>query len=112
MERSPLRLGSTGRHAVELYVRTNTTMLQSSGEIRLEALQQAHIGMQSSLHPLAAEPKVDMGALIYAARRLPAAIAHCRRGVLGQSSGSNRAELHVDILSWSKVEAPGPARGR
>jgi hypothetical protein len=110
MEHSPLRLSSTGRHAVELYVRTYTTMLQSSGEIRIEALQQAHIGMQSSLHPLAAEPKVDMGALIYAARRLPAAIAHCRRVVLGQSSGTIRTELHVDILSWQKVEAPARRR--
>src|ERR1700736_3176960 len=110
MERAPLRLSSTGRHAVELYVRTYTTMLQSSGEIRIEALQQAHIGMQSSLHPLAAEPQVDMGALIYAARRLPAAIAHCRRVVLGQSAGTVRAELHVDILSWQKVEAPARRR--
>jgi len=110
MERRTPRLSSAGRHAVELYVRTYTTMLQSSGEIRLEALQQAHIGMQSSLHPLAAEPRVDMGALIYAARRLPAAIAHCRRVVLGQSSGSVRAVLHVDILSWQKVEAPARRR--
>ena len=110
MERGALRLSSTGRHAVELYVRTYTTMLQSSGEIRIEALQKAHIGMQSSLHPLAAEPKVDMGALIYAARRLPAAIAHCRRVVLGQSAGSVKAELHVDILSWQKVEAPARRR--
>ena len=47
MERRTPRLSSAGRHAVELYVRTYTTMLQSSGEIRLEAFQQAHIGMQS-----------------------------------------------------------------
>jgi hypothetical protein len=99
-----------GRHAVELYVRTYTTMLQSSGEIRIEALTQAHIGMQSSLHPYAAEPRVDMGALIYAARRLPAAIAFCRRVVLGQSAGSIQAVLGVDILSWQKVGAPARRR--
>jgi hypothetical protein len=110
MEPSPTRLTWAGRHAVELYVRTYTTMLQSSGEIRTDALQQAHMGMQSSLHPLAAEPRVDMGALIYAARRLPAAIAHSRRVILGQSSGSIRAELGVDILSWQKVEAPARRR--
>src|SRR5437660_748523 len=90
---TPTHLTWAGRHAVELYVRTYTTMLQSSGEIRLDALQQAHMGMQSSLHPLAAEPRVDMGALIYAVRRLPAAIAQSRRVILGQSSGSIRAEL-------------------
>lgn len=104
------RTSWAGRHAVELYVRTYNTMLQSSGEIRIEALQQAHIGMQSSLHPLAGEHRVDMGALIYAARRLPAAIAHSRRVILGQSAGSVRAELGVDILSWQKVEAPARRR--
>src|SRR5207302_527704 len=99
-----------GRHAVELYVRTYTTMLQSSGWIRLEALQQAHIGMESTLHPLAAQPEVDMGALIYAVRRLPAAIAGCRRVVLGQSSQAIRQELGADVLSWQKVEAPARRR--
>ncbi len=99
-----------GRHAVELYVRTYTTMLQSSGEIRIEALQQAHIGMQSALHPLADQARVDMGALIYSARRLPAAITRCRRIVLGQSAGSIKAVLGVDILAWQKVEAPARRR--
>jgi len=37
--------GWSGRHAVELYVRTYSTMLQSSGEIRLESLTHVHIGM-------------------------------------------------------------------
>ncbi len=110
MESPGLRPSWAGRHAVELYVRTYTTMLQSSGEIRIEALQHAHIGMQSSLHPFAVEPRIDMGALIYAARRLPAAIAHCRRVVLGQSAGSVRAELGFDILAWQKVEAPARRR--
>ncbi|TMC10039.1 MAG: hypothetical protein E6J29_12555 [Chloroflexi bacterium] len=100
MDAPPTQHSWAGRHAVELYVRTYTTMLQSSGEIRIEALIQAHIGMQSSLHPYAAEPRVDMGALIYAARRLPAATANCRRVVLGQSAGSVQA----------KVEAPARRR--
>ena len=108
---APVRVGGwVGRHAVELYVRTYTTMLQSSGWIRLEALQQAHIGMESTLHPLAAQPEVDMGALIYAVRRLPAAIAGCRRVVLGQSSQAIRQELGADVLSWQKVEAPARRR--
>jgi hypothetical protein len=110
MEPTPTHLVWAGRHAVELYVRTYTTMLQSSGEIRIDALQQAHMGMQSSLHPLAPEARVDMGALIYAVRRLPAAIAQSRRVILGQSSGSIRAELGVDILTWQKVEAPARRR--
>ena len=99
-----------GRHAVELYVRTYTTMLQSSGEIRIEALQQAHIGMESALHPLAATPAVDMGALLYSIRRLPEVITRCRRVVLGQSAESFRTVLGEDILEWQKVEAPARRR--
>ena len=82
---SPPKAGWTGRHAVELYVRTYTTMLQSSGDIKIESLVQAHLGMGSVLHPLAAEPQTDMGALLYAVRRLPEAIGRCRTVVMGQS---------------------------
>ena len=58
---SPPSSGWSGKHAVELYVRTYTTMLQSSGEIKVESLVQAHLGMGSVLHPLAAEPQVGHG---------------------------------------------------
>ena len=102
--------GWTGRHAVELYVRTYTTMLQSSGEIRVESLVQAHLGMGSVLHPLAAQPQSDMGALLYAARRLPTAINRCRRVIMGQSPQGFRAVLGEDILGWEAVKAPARRR--
>src|ERR1043166_9643623 len=102
--------GWAGKHAVELYVRTYTTMLQSSGEIKVESLVQAHLGMGSVLHPPAAQPQSDMGALLYAARRLPAAINHCRRLVMGQSPQGFRAILGADILSWEAVKAPARRR--
>ncbi len=102
--------GWTGRHAVELYVRTYTTMLQSSGEIRVESLVQAHLGMGSVLHPLAAQPQSDMGALLYAARRLPTAINRCRRVIMGQSPQGFRAVLGDDILGWEAVKAPARRR--
>jgi hypothetical protein len=102
--------GWTGRHAVEVYVRTYSTMLQSSGEIRIDSLVQAHIGMESALHPLGASPEVDMGALIYSVRRLPAAIARSRKVILSQSPEDFKAALGVDILSWQKVEAPARRR--
>jgi hypothetical protein len=102
--------GWTGRHAVELYVRTYSTMLQSSGEIRLDSLDHVHIGMGSALHPLAAEPRIDMGALIYSVRRLPAVIARCRRVILGQSAHGFRATLGEDILNWEPVKAPARRR--
>ncbi|HEY5035150.1 MAG TPA: hypothetical protein VIJ30_08530 [Candidatus Dormibacteraeota bacterium] len=107
---TPPKVGWTGRHAVELYVRTYTTMLQSSGDIKIESLVQAHLGMGSVLHPLAGEPQSDMGALLYAVRRLPAAISRCRRVVMGQSPQGFRAVLGADILSWKALKAPARRR--
>jgi uncharacterized protein DUF6909 len=107
---APPASGWSGKHAVELYVRTYTTMLQSSGDIKVESLVQAHLGMGSVLHPLAAEPRSDMGALLYAVRRLPSAINQCRRVVMGQSPQGFRAVLGADILGWKAVKAPARRR--
>ena len=102
--------GWSGRHAVELYVRTYSTMLQSSGEIRLDSLAQAHIGMASSLHPLASEPQLDMGAFIYSVRRLPTEIRCARRVILGQSARGFEAALGLDVTRWQRVKALGRRR--
>ncbi|HKA12777.1 MAG TPA: hypothetical protein VKI99_20140 [Candidatus Dormibacteraeota bacterium] len=102
--------GWSGRHAVELYVRTYSTMLQSSGEIRLDSLVHAHIGMASSLHPLASRPEMDMGAFIYSVRRLPEAIRCARRVLLGQSARGFEAALGLDVTSWERVKAPARRR--
>ncbi|HZU16222.1 MAG TPA: hypothetical protein VFD01_06440 [Candidatus Dormibacteraeota bacterium] len=102
--------GWSGRHAVELYVRTYSTMLQSSGEIRLDTLVQAHLTMASSLHPLASRPQMDMGAFIYAVRRLPGAINRARRVVLGQSLRGFQQALAADLTSWRRVKAPARRR--
>ncbi len=91
-------------------MRTYSTMLQSSGEIRIASLVQAHIGMASSLHSLAGEPTVDMGALIYSVLRLPAVIARCRRVILGQSPTGFRGLVGADIQSWREVKAPARRR--
>src|SRR6202049_2552665 len=107
---SPPSSGWSGTHAVELYVRTYTTMLQSSGDIKVESLVQAHLGMGSVLHPLAAEPQSDMGALLYAVRRLPDAISRCRHVVMGQSPQGFKAVLGADILSWKLLKAPARRR--
>ena len=107
---APPSSGWSGKHAVELYVRTYTTMLQSSGEIKVESLVQAHLGMGSVLHPLAAQPQSDMGALLYTVRRLPEAINRCRHVVMGQSPQGFRAVLGADILGWESVKAPARRR--
>ncbi|HEV2414083.1 MAG TPA: hypothetical protein VGX27_04700 [Candidatus Dormibacteraeota bacterium] len=107
---APPSAGWSGKHAVELYVRTYTTMLQSSGDIKIESLVQAHLGMGSVLHPLAAQPQSDMGALLYAVRRLPAAISRARRVVMGQSPQGFRAVIGADIMEWDAVKAPARRR--
>jgi len=107
---APPGAGWTGRQAVELYVRTYTTMLQSSGDIKIDSLVHAHLSMASVLHPLAGEPQVDMGALLYAVRRLPSAIVRCRRVLMGQSPQGFRAVFGTDILSWQAVKAPARRR--
>src|SRR5499427_7344756 len=102
--------GWSGRHAVELYVRTYSTMLQSSGEIRLDSLAHAHIGMASALHPLASRPEMDMGAFIYSVRRLPAAIRCAQRVLLGQSARGFHSVLGLDATDWQRVKAPARRR--
>ena len=56
---------------VELYQRTYNTLLRSSGETHLRVLESSHRQMGSSLHPLADSDEPDLGAFIYAIRRLP-----------------------------------------
>ena len=110
MESPPNTGWGSGKHAVELYVRTYTTMLQSSGEIKVDSLVQSHIRMGSVLHPLAGQPQSDMGALLYAARRLPRAIEHCRHVVMGQSPQGFKAVLGADIMEWQPLKAPARRR--
>ena len=110
MESPPNTGWGSGKHAVELYVRTYTTMLQSSGEIKVDSLVQSHIRMGSVLHPLAGQPQSDMGALLYAARRLPRAIEHCRHVVMGQSAQGFKAVLGADIMEWQPLKAPARRR--
>jgi hypothetical protein len=110
MESPPTSGWGGGKHAVELYVRTYTTMLQSSGEIKVDSLVQTHIRMGSVLHPLAGQPQSDMGALLYAVRRLPRAIDRSRHVIMGQSPQGFRAVLGADIMEWQPVKAPARRR--
>ena len=82
--------GTTLRQAsdeVELYHRTYTTLLRSSGETLLRVLEPSHAAMGSSLHALAHDMEApDLGAFLYALRRLPAMIWKSNVIVVGQES--------------------------
>jgi hypothetical protein len=107
------RTAATGENvddAVELYQRTYTTLLRSSGETRLRVLEPSHRAMGSSLHPLAASDELDLGAFLYAIRRLPAGIVRAVRIVMGQEP-EVFARAGVGPLSdWEPVEAPARRR--
>src|SRR3954451_7296585 len=95
---------------VDLYHRTYTTLLRSSGETLLRVLEPAHRSMTSSLHALAGAEELDLGAFIYAIRRLPDSIGSARVVVMGQEAEAF-ARNHIGPLeTWRPLEAPARRR--
>jgi hypothetical protein len=94
---------------VELYQRTYTTLLRSSGETHLRVLEPSHRAMGSSLHPLAASEELDLGAFIYAIRRLPEGIVGASLVVMGQDVEALVAS-GMPVASWEEAEAPARRR--
>lgn len=94
---------------VELYERTYSTLLRSSGETRLRVLESSHRAMRSSLHALADSEQIDLGAFLYAVARLPEAIAGARRVIMGQSVDSLAAD-GLDVSRWPEAESPARRR--
>src|SRR5262245_16531887 len=96
--------------AIALYIRTYYSLLRSSGSVRVRSLEEAHGGMASSLHPRAAGPELDLGALSYASVRLPAVAWKLRRLVLGQSRDQFERAGFADIATWPRVRTPARRR--
>ncbi len=94
---------------VELYQRTYITLLRSSGETQLRVLESSHRAMGSSLHPLAASEEIDLGAFIYAIRRLPDGIVGADLVIMGQDVAALSAN-GVPVDSWQEAEAPARRR--
>ncbi|TMB89677.1 MAG: hypothetical protein E6J45_09900 [Chloroflexi bacterium] len=93
--------------AVEVYHRTYTTILRSSGETQLKVFETSHKAMGSSLHPLAASSELDLGAFLYSSRRLPGAIARAERVVMGQSAEVFLQRGYAPFSEWTEIGAPG-----
>ncbi|HEX8231618.1 MAG TPA: hypothetical protein VF826_20245 [Chloroflexia bacterium] len=94
---------------VEVYIRTYSTMLRSSGEVKIKALVQAHLNADSALHVNARTKAPDMSAFFYCVQRLPAHITQVRRVFLGQSS-EVFTKAGYDVENWEQVNAPGRRR--
>ena len=90
---------------IDLYLRTIYSLLRSSAEVQVRTLEQAHIAMVSSLHPLAGSTEVDAAAFLYAVQRLPPVITKCKTVVLGQSTDIFYASGYTDIESWQETSA-------
>jgi hypothetical protein len=106
----PVPDGESPSGEVELYHRTYTTLLRSSGETRLHVLEPAHRSMGSSLHALAGSDELDLGAFIYATRRLPDAAFDAQRVVLGQEAEQFARAGMGPLDEWTPEEAPARRR--
>jgi hypothetical protein len=99
-----------GKREVDLYVRTYTTLLQSSGAISIASLEPAHINAAASLHAGALEPEPDLNAFIYSVQRLPASIVDVRLIVLGQQQQAFATAGYRNLSEWEIQSAPGRRR--
>ena len=95
---------------VELYHRTYTTLLRSSGETLVRVLEPSHRAMNSSLHPLAASDELDLGAFIYATQRLPQEAPDAKVIVLGQEAKVFDDAGIGPVADWTPLEAPARRR--
>ncbi len=90
---------------VELYHRTYTTLLRSSGETLLRVLEPSHRSMTSSLHALAGSQELDLGAFLYAIRRLPDEVSSARVIVMGQEAEVFARNGIGPLDEWQPLEA-------
>ncbi len=96
---------------IDVYIRTYTSLLRSSGEVPVRAFEEAHEYSDASLHSGAREPRPDVAAFAYAAARLPAEIAFARIVVMGQSHEQfEGAGYEVRERGWSRVTTRGRRR--
>jgi hypothetical protein len=94
---------------IDLYVHTYTSLLRSSGEVRVRAFEEAHAYSGASLHPHALTPTPDVSAFAYAAGRLPEEILRTDRIILGQSHELFEA-AGFEVHDWKTVKARGRRR--
>ena len=94
---------------IDLYIRTYTSLLRSSGDVDVRAFEEAHAFSVSSLHEGALSPDPDVSAFAYAAGRLPLEMPSVRRIVLGQSHELFEA-AGMDVRKWQIVKARGRRR--
>lgn len=94
---------------IDLYVRTYTSLLRSTGDVRVRAFEESHAFSGSSLHPGALSPTPDVSAFAYAAARLPDEMPHVGLVILGQSHELFEA-AGFEVQTWRDVRTRGRRR--
>ena len=95
---------------IDLYLRTIYSLLRSTTEVRIRSLEEAHLGMNSSLHTLARENVPDVSALIYSLLRLPQCIIQIHKIILGQIKDNFIQHGFGDVEAWQEVCAKARRR--
>jgi arsenate reductase-like glutaredoxin family protein len=95
---------------IELYLRTIYSLLRSSNEVHIRSLEEVHAGMNSSLHTLARENKVDVSAFVYSLLRLPDCVFETQKFVLGQTASNFVHFGYGHIEEWQEVSAKARRR--
>jgi hypothetical protein len=94
---------------IDLYIRTYTSLLRSTGDVDVRAFEEAHAFSASSLHEGAMLLEPDVSAFAYAAGRLPLEMPDTKRIVLGQSHELFEA-AGFDVRAWRIVKTRGRRR--
>lgn len=106
MRRDPPRLTTDD---LDRYIRTYLSLLRSSGDVRIRAVEEAHMYSESALHEGARDPRPDVAAFAYSAGRLPVCILHTKLVVMGQSHESFE-QAGFEVRDWQQVRARGRRR--
>ncbi|MFZ2096163.1 MAG: hypothetical protein WAV05_05940 [Anaerolineales bacterium] len=101
---------STASEEVELYLRTYYSLLRSSADVQIRSFEEAHAGVNSTLHPLVRETNPDMSAFLYCLLRLPSCIHEVELVVLGQSTEVFARAGFDNIEGWDPVFATARRR--
>lgn len=100
----------SGNEEIELYMRTYYSLLRSSGEVEVRALEETHSGMNASLHQRADDSSLDLAAFLYSAMRLPDCVDEIRLVLLGQSAEVFSRGGYKNVEDWTIFKAKARRR--
>jgi hypothetical protein len=98
-----------GKNEIDLFVRSYTTLLRSTGEVRLAGLLEPYLAMDPTLHTRARDPLPDAAALTYVGLRLPACMPSVRLVLLSTSIEAIQSRGY-DLTNWQPQTSPARRR--